>query len=165
MTTEDTNPRPDEPAAEPLALRLNDQLGHGAEACECRECEGRGRYDRWLAVNGHYEGGEVFSIQCDACDGSGREKPVRESVADALLIVESYGPWGADLNDAHRRQIVLADEVKRLRTALAKIADWDSNWGPFPENNEAWRAMVVVTAREAVPELGPNAVLTGRRKE
>lgn len=47
-------------------------------------------------------------------------------------------------------------EVLRLRAALAKIADWDSNWGPFPENNEAWRAMVVVTAREAVPELGPN---------
>lgn len=41
---------------------------------------------------------------------------------------------------------------QRLRAALAKIADWDSNWGPFPENNEAWRAMVVVTAREAVPE-------------
>ena len=39
----------------------------------------------------------------------------RESVDDALMIVESYGPWGADLNDAHRRQIVLADEVKRLR--------------------------------------------------
>ena len=41
--------------------------------------------------------------------------PERESVDDALLIVESYGPWGADLNDAHRRQIVLADEVLRLR--------------------------------------------------
>ena len=39
----------------------------------------------------------------------------RESVDDALMIVESYGPWGADLNDAHRRQIVLADEVHRLR--------------------------------------------------
>ena len=52
-------------------------------------------------------------------------------------------------------------EIQRLRTALAKIADWDSNWGPFPENNEAWRAMVVVTAREAVPELGPNARLKG----
>ena len=39
----------------------------------------------------------------------------RESVDDALMIVESYGPWGADLNDAHRRQIVLADEVVRLR--------------------------------------------------
>lgn len=49
-------------------------------------------------------------------------------------------------------------EVLRLRAALLKIADWDSNWGPFPENNEAWRAMVVVTAREAVP-LGPNVAI------
>jgi|JI10StandDraft_1071094.scaffolds.fasta_scaffold1587074_2 hypothetical protein len=39
----------------------------------------------------------------------------RENVDDALMIVQSYGPWGADLNDAHRRQIVLADEVLRLR--------------------------------------------------
>jgi len=39
----------------------------------------------------------------------------RERVDDALMIVASYGPWGADLNDAHRRQIVLADEVHRLR--------------------------------------------------
>lgn len=42
----------------------------------------------------------------------------RESVEDALLIVESYGPWGTDLNAAHRLQIVLADEVKRLRASL-----------------------------------------------
>ena len=41
--------------------------------------------------------------------------PERESVDDALMIVESYGPWGADLNGAHRRQIVLSDEVLRLR--------------------------------------------------
>ena len=39
----------------------------------------------------------------------------RERVDDALMIVASYGPWGADLNDSHRRQIVLADEVHRLR--------------------------------------------------
>jgi hypothetical protein len=44
-----------------------------------------------------------------------QHEPTREGVADALLIVESYGPWGPDLNDAHRRQIVLADEVKRLQ--------------------------------------------------
>jgi hypothetical protein len=53
--------------------------------------------------------------------------PERESVEDALLIVESYGPWGVDLNDAHRRQIVLADEVKRLwhlyETAVRGRAD------------------------------------------
>lgn len=45
----------------------------------------------------------------------------RESTADALLIVESYGPWGPDLNDAHRRQIVLADEVMRLQHELARL--------------------------------------------
>jgi hypothetical protein len=48
-------------------------------------------------------------------DVLGPTVPQRESVDDALMIVESYGPWGADLNDAHRRQIVLADEVHRLR--------------------------------------------------
>ena len=48
-------------------------------------------------------------------EGLGPTVPQRESVDDALMIVESYGPWGADLNDAHRRQIVLADEVHRLR--------------------------------------------------
>jgi hypothetical protein len=39
----------------------------------------------------------------------------RESVTDALSIVKTYGPWGPDLNDSHRRQIVLVDEVLRLR--------------------------------------------------
>ena len=43
----------------------------------------------------------------------------RETVEDALLIVNTYGPWGADLNDAHRRQIVLADEVKRLQSVYS----------------------------------------------
>lgn len=60
---------------------------------------------------------------CKHCGAVGRcdletqsdSPPTRESVSDALMIVESYGPWGADLNDAHRRQIVLADEVKRLQ--------------------------------------------------
>ena len=43
-----------------------------AEACECRECEGQGGYDAWKAVDGHYEGGEVFRLQCDHCDGTGK---------------------------------------------------------------------------------------------
>mgnify|MGYP000190332821 CR=1 FL=1 len=47
--------------------------------------------------------------------------PERESVDDALMIVESYGPWGADLNDAQRRQIVLAEEVRSLKAQLAKF--------------------------------------------
>lgn len=60
------------------------------------------------------------------------------------------------VGDLRNERDELAAEIDRLRSALAKIADWGSNWGPFPENNEAWRAMAVVTAREAVPELGPN---------
>ena len=44
-----------------------------------------------------------------------------------------------------------ANEIERLRRALRKIADWHGDWGPFPETNNAWRAMAVVTAREAVP--------------
>ncbi len=66
---------------------------------------------------------------CDECTDY-TPTPMRESVADALLIVESYGPWGPDLNDAHRRQIVLADEVKRMNgTAEALQAEWDRECG------------------------------------
>jgi hypothetical protein len=53
--------------------------------------------------------------QVDRGLGPNAQDVARESVDDALMIVESYGPWGADLNDAYRRQIVLADEVHRLR--------------------------------------------------
>jgi hypothetical protein len=37
--------------------------------------------------------------------------------------------------------------------ALEKIADWHGAYGPFPENNAAWRGMAVVTARESVTAL------------
>jgi hypothetical protein len=39
----------------------------------------------------------------------------RESVDEVLEIVSSYGPYGRDINDALRFQIVLADEVRCLR--------------------------------------------------
>lgn len=41
-------------------------------------------------------------------------------------------------------------QVKQLREALEKIADFDGNWGPFPETNKQWCAMTIVTAREAL---------------
>lgn len=48
-------------------------------------------------------------------------------------------------------------ECERLRDALEKIADWNGCYGPFPEsNNELWRGMAIVTAREAAPN--PNAI-------
>lgn len=39
-----------------------------------------------------------------------------ESVDEVLSIVETYGPWGTDINESLRYQIVLADEVKKLRS-------------------------------------------------
>ena len=48
----------------------------------------------------------------------------------------------------------MVNERDALRTALEKIADWDSAWGPYPETNKAWCAMAIVTAREAVPQPG-----------
>jgi hypothetical protein len=58
---------------------------------------------------------QPLALSSSAVLGPNAQDVARESVDDALMIVESYGPWGADLNDAHRRQIVLADEVVRLR--------------------------------------------------
>jgi hypothetical protein len=43
----------------------------------------------------------------------------REPVDDVLAIVASYGPYGRDINEGLRFQIVLADEVKRLRALFA----------------------------------------------
>lgn len=41
----------------------------------------------------------------------------RESVDDALAIVESFGPGISGINDTYARQILLAEEVKRLRAS------------------------------------------------
>lgn len=46
----------------------------------------------------------------------------RWSVEDVLLVVSTYGPWGADLNGVHKQEIILADEVERLRAELAETA-------------------------------------------
>lgn len=42
----------------------------------------------------------------------------RESVEDALAVINSFGPGIGGLNDAFARQILLAEEVKRLRAAV-----------------------------------------------
>ena len=41
------------------------------EVSNCPECDGQGSFDKWMAVAGHYEGGEVFRLRCDHCDGTG----------------------------------------------------------------------------------------------
>lgn len=43
----------------------------------------------------------------------------RESVDDALMVVESFGSGVEGLNDTYARQVLLAAEVKRLRAILA----------------------------------------------
>jgi hypothetical protein len=100
--------------------------------------------------------------------------PERESVDDALLIVESFGPWGADLNDAHRRQVVLADEVLRLRhlyeMAVRGRAEMRTALRQERDQLEA-RCMALLKAvadgramQPAPPilvDLGPNAKLSG----
>jgi DnaJ-class molecular chaperone len=37
---------------------------------QCKECYGKGWNDEWKA-SGHYSGGEVFRIECSACEGAG----------------------------------------------------------------------------------------------
>lgn len=55
------------------------------------------------------------------------------------------------VTDLTAERDALAQENKRLREALEKIADNNSCYGPFPEaNNPAWGAMAIVTAREAI---------------
>ena len=62
---------------------------------------------------------------CDTCDCPESVRlpdDERWSVDDVLLVVSTYGPWGADLNGVHRQEIILADEVERLRAELADAA-------------------------------------------
>ncbi len=78
--------------------------------------------------------------------------PVEQRVRPLSARLDVLRVLLAERHPEHYATVAEAQaEIQRLRTALEKIADWDSSWGPFPENNEAWRAMVVVTAREAVP--------------
>lgn len=39
---------------------------------QCQECFGKGWNDEFHAVAGHYNGGETFRMECEACDGTGR---------------------------------------------------------------------------------------------
>ncbi len=52
--------------------------------------------------------------------------------------------------DAAKQLAASQAREQQLREALKKIADTQGAWGPFPEKNEQWRAMVVVVSREAL---------------
>lgn len=72
--------------------------------------------DRWFSENTGLGGcsdkdvAELASIFYEVAFNGGRE-----SVDDALAVVESFGPGIAGLNDTYARQILLAQEVHRLR--------------------------------------------------
>lgn len=76
--------------------------------------------DRWFSENTGLGGcsdkdvSELAELFYGAAHAGGRE-----SVDDALAIVESFGPGIGGLNDTYARQILLAEEVKRLRAARA----------------------------------------------
>lgn len=79
-----------------------------------------------------------LSEMIERLEAAEKDIALKEKIIDAL---------GSALNAVEK-------ERDTLHTVLEKIADWDSAWGPYPETNEAWRAMVIVTAREAVPRRG-----------
>ncbi|HDR9497631.1 TPA: hypothetical protein QDC06_000833 [Burkholderia cepacia] len=64
-------------------------------------------------VDGHHPNLEP----CDCKAEQAAMDAGREPVDEVLEIVASYGPYGRDINENLRFQIVLADEVKRLRSA------------------------------------------------
>ena len=102
------------------------------------------RYSRKI---GH-PAGDVPSVMLAAADEIERLRASLEAAEkDVTLKERVIDALGSELN-------AVANERDALRTALEKIADWDSAWGPYPETNEAWRAMAIVTAREAVPRRG-----------
>lgn len=45
------------------------------ESSQCKECFGKGWNEVFHKVAGHYEGGEVFQDECEACGGSGAAAP------------------------------------------------------------------------------------------
>ena len=76
------------------------------------------------------------------------------SAIDEALKYEM--PKTDDADSWKQKCDALFAEVDRLKIenakhigALLAIADWRSAWGPIPEKNENWRAMAIVTAREA----------------
>lgn len=84
---------------------------------------------------------ELFGIVIEAFADNAEARNLeggRESVEDALAIVESFGPGTAGVNDTFARQILLAAEVVRLR-ALAARSTTPSPAAPIANNDPAVR--------------------------
>ena len=75
-----------------------------------------------------------------------------EALRLADFLDDQYDP-SHNLEEAAAELRRLHAVNQELLEALEKIADWHGAYGPFPENNVAWRGMAVVTARESVTAL------------
>ena len=42
-----------------------------SEVVPCKDCFGKGYNDEFHAVAGHYNRGETFRMECEACEGAG----------------------------------------------------------------------------------------------
>jgi hypothetical protein len=69
---------------------------------QCEECFGKGWNDVFHKVAGHYEGGEVFQDECEACGGTGAAAPAPVALtpaqqhADRLLSALSDIAYGLE---------------------------------------------------------------------
>ena len=90
---------------------------------------------------------DLATAEQDSRQKQARIERLEEEECKQAALLDCLNEWKALAKSAEK-------ERDALRTALEKIADWDSAWGPYPETNEAWRAMAIVTAREAVPRRG-----------
>lgn len=82
----------------------------------------------------------------------------RDDVAQQLVQAElGKRKLDAECDELYAKVEAMEREREALHSALEKIADWYGVYGPYPETNEAWRAMAVVTAREIVPQEGISA--------
>lgn len=110
-----------------LRVGMKSLLNHGAASCVYTEgCAGVSQeqlvaYTREVALHCAVAlAAAPAPVEQPASEGYNTiAGNAREPVDAVLEIVESYGPWGRDINEGMRFQIVLADEVKRLRKVYA----------------------------------------------
>ena len=114
----------------------------------------------WYIGSGIYEGRNIYSVEAVTDDEGFTYNPVVATAEDDEVacwdanarLIAAANPAG--ISELLDRLEAAEKERDALRTALEKIADWDSAWGQYPETNKAWCAMAIVTAREAVPQPG-----------
>lgn len=69
--------RPDE-TAQQYRVAMGWDAPPEDERAQCKECFGKGYNDEFHAVDGHYNGGETFRMECRECGGAGKIAPEPE---------------------------------------------------------------------------------------